>query len=281
MMVGESPAVWITNRLLRTGGIAVVLEAECGFDESGTHDGSPIVCVAGYVIAKEQMPELDREWNEVLKWDQLPHALPYFHMSDCAPEPGNGVFAGIEKPLRAEVAKRMIEIIKNRTQVGIAATVSVAEYESILTGHPFYPDPYVVAAHMVLQGVLRWIVSNPSVSRILYFFETGHRSRMDADALMQTLFSLPTLEEEYRYAGHSFIKKVGNPIVQAADILAWQWVKDRKNQLEGRRRRADLVSLLEHRHITVHLSADYLTRIAQTREPLIRVMSAILGGLSS
>ncbi len=250
-----------------------MFDFECAFDESGTHAGSPVICVAGYIMEKSQARELEREWNEVLNWRHLEHPLPYFHMADCAPDPGNGVFAGISKAHRIQVVSQLIAIIKRRTIQGVAATISAKDYEDILVGHPFYPDPYVVVSHVILQGVTKWIAANrANVGRVAYFFETGHESRVDANEIMRRLFREPRFLDDYRYAGHAFVPKVGNPIVQAADLLAWQWLKDRKNARESRPRRKDLASLLTHHHSMAHIEPEILREIAATREPLIKHM---------
>jgi len=277
MPLAESSAAWIADVMLRSGGWLIVLDFECAFDESGTHAGSPIVCVAGYIMEKSQARELDREWNEVLNWKHLEHPLPYFHMADCAPDPGNGVFAGISKSHRIQVVSQLIAVIKRRTVQGVAATVSVKDFEEILARHPFYPDPYVLVSHVILQGVTKWIdVNRDTVGRVAYFFESGHESRADADYIMNKLFNAPRLADTYRHAGHAFVPKIGNPIVQAADLLAWQWLKDRKNAREGRRRRKDLESLLDHPHQTAHVEPHVLKGIAETREPLIKRMSELM-----
>jgi hypothetical protein len=36
------------------------------FDESGTHDGWPYLCVAGYIIESKQAEIMTREWNEAV-----------------------------------------------------------------------------------------------------------------------------------------------------------------------------------------------------------------------
>jgi len=49
---------------------------EAYFDESGTHDGSPFVCVAGYLFQKGNATALDAAWRWMLeeKWVTfLPH----------------------------------------------------------------------------------------------------------------------------------------------------------------------------------------------------------------
>lgn len=267
--------------MLRPNGYVVVVDLECAFDESGTHGGSPFVCVAGYVMEKDSARALEREWNGVLNWDQLPRPLRHFHMADCAPDPGNAEFAGLTKQQRIQLVARMIGVIKRNTKLGVAVTVNVAEYEAFLKGHPFYPDPYVVAAHVALVGIFKFIRINPQIiRRMAYFFESGHKSQSDANALMQMVFRIPHLKETY--AGHAFIPKLGNPIVQAADLLAWQWAKDRKNTLEGRPRRKDLQSLLAHRHNVAHVPPEILAALAENQEKAIQTFFRMFGdgGLS-
>src|SRR5579863_9828864 len=108
-------SVWFANAILRAGGWIVMFDFEFGCDESGSHEGSPVLCLAGYVLNKQQMSDFDREWNEVLSWQELPHVLPYFHMSDCAPDPGNGPFRGLTKKQRIQVVARLMAVIKRRT----------------------------------------------------------------------------------------------------------------------------------------------------------------------
>ena len=53
---------------------------EAYFDESGTHEGSPFVCVAGYLFEKGNAAALNADWRAMLKGNDL----PFFRMSDCA-----------------------------------------------------------------------------------------------------------------------------------------------------------------------------------------------------
>lgn len=51
------------------------------FDESDTHDGSPVYTVAGYIATVEQWTHFEREWIDLLKelglWPRTA-----FHMAD-------------------------------------------------------------------------------------------------------------------------------------------------------------------------------------------------------
>ena len=58
----------------------LLIMVEAYFDESGTHDESNAICVAGYLFETEQAIRLDQEWAEVLSCFGLTH----FHAHHCA-----------------------------------------------------------------------------------------------------------------------------------------------------------------------------------------------------
>src|SRR5436190_3660189 len=147
----QSGLDWIAGRICGPDGYVVVFDAEVHFDESGTHASATVVGLAGYIILKDQYAALERDWDAVLNWDALPHKLPYFHMADCAPDPGNGVFAGISKPLRIQIVSRLIAAIKRHTAMGFAVTVDIDQFNTFVgIGHPLYPDPYVLLMQTAL-----------------------------------------------------------------------------------------------------------------------------------
>ncbi len=86
---------------------------------------------------------------------------------------------------------------------------------------------------------------------------------------------LPRLKQHY--SGHGFVPKLGNPVVQAADLLAWQWLKDRKNAAEGRPRRKDLASLIAHRHAVSHIERPTLEAIAENKERVTESLLNLFG----
>lgn len=239
------------------------VEVENHFDESGTHAGSPVLCLAGYIIEKETYGRLKDEWNAVLNWPELPKPLEYFRMSECAPDPGNGQFEGVSKDLRIKVETAMIEIIKRHTSMGLAVTIDEAEYDRLMPrGRVLTGSAYSFCAQIILGGVAHWIAGQPQVDEAAYFFEEGHDSQAETDWIMRTMFRNERAKQSMRYAGHGFVKKKGNPGVQAADLLAWQMFTDRKHTFGGRPRRRDLVSLLEHPHRVRHIDTRMIELIA-------------------
>jgi hypothetical protein len=90
---------------------------EAYFDESGTHEGSYAVCVAGYLFEKEKRIKLDSLWKAMLDY----YDLPYFHMIDCAH--GTPPFRALNKNKRIEAAKQAIHLIKSHSAAGFAVGV--------------------------------------------------------------------------------------------------------------------------------------------------------------
>lgn len=247
----ESWSRWL-DLLLPDGG-HVVLLIETYFDESGTDDLSPLMSVAGYIFEKKKAVAFSQEWNAILQWSELPHPLPYFHMSECAPDPGFGHFADLTKPQRIEVSRRCHEAIKKYAVQGLVVTTCRAEYDAIMPKNRYIGSAYTACVNTVLAGIDTWANNSPDVARISYVFEAGHDSASESNRIMTDLFRLQIAGPKRRNGGHAFLPKEGNPGLQAADILAWHACKDVRNKTEGRKRRKDFESLLELHHTVVHM----------------------------
>ncbi|WP_112606800.1 DUF3800 domain-containing protein [Rhizobium sp. WW22] len=250
----------------------MTIKIQAFFDESGSHDGSPVLGIAGYIFRKSEATKLGHEWRKILKWKNI----PYFHMVDCAH--GNEHFANLTKQERIDVESKLIELIKKRSIQGFAVTIIESEFKQVLKELPeikkVYDSAYSFSVHVILAGVLAWIGENPRAGEISYFFEAGHSSASNANSVMNELFNQK--QNEYRYAGHGFVEKMKSPAVQAADLLAWQWCKDKKNQMEGRARRKDCEALLEHRVNAVHLGRRELLEMKSAG-----ILSGIFGKASA
>jgi hypothetical protein len=234
-----------------------MVQIEVYFDESGTHDGAPVLCVGGYIMTKQQTVNFTNEWNAEL----ANHGLPYFHMVDCAH--GSGVFARLSKEERVATEIEMIAIIKRHTVQGLAVTVNEIEFSTYMLQHSLIGSPYSFCAHVLLAGVSSWLVANPMVTNVAYFFESGHKHQSEANNIMNILFTNAGARLAHRYSRHAFVDKEKAPPVQAADLLAWQWYSDKRHQLEGRPRRKDCASLTEHHHNAIHIGPEKLAALAK------------------
>jgi Protein of unknown function (DUF3800) len=201
---------------------------EAYFDESGSHDDSPVLCVAGHIIRQDARIKLDAEWQKVLQQFKL----PFFRMSACAN--GSKPFDVLTIDQRIDAEKQLIAITKQYISYGIAITVIPKLYREITPDDPeITGTPYSFLAHACLAAVSWWATERKCTGQIAYHFESGHRSRSEADRIMQRLFRQPKLREKHRYISHAFAEKKATPALQAADLIAWHWYTDEKRRITG------------------------------------------------
>jgi hypothetical protein len=234
----------------------VLVQVESYFDESGSHCDSKTLCVAGYLFHKKDAVRLKRKWDKVLNR----FGLPFFRMSDCAH--GNEPFDKLTKLQCIAVETRMIKLIKDHSAMGFAVTLDLDEWKRHRPLNRVIGDDYSFCAHVIIAGVGQWIKEHPETDKCAYFFEAGHKHQKQANIIMTTIFNNSRLQSDYRYAAHAFIPKCGNPPVQAADLLAWQWYTDRKRTAQKLPHRKDLESLLEHKHMAVHIGPNKIRALS-------------------
>jgi hypothetical protein len=231
------------------------------FDESGSHSGSVVTCVAGYLFTTEQLQRFEVEWRDAL--DRL--SIASFHMVDCAH--GTGNFKGVPAPDRAELVKRLIGIIKRRAEIGIVASVRPADYKPFVDGGPTGEfGAYILCLIWCVAGVSAWIGKHGLSGKVAYFFESGHQLQRGANEAMYRMANGERFRNLCLYHSHTFIGKDGSKAIQAADLLAWQWHREWDNRFGKKRRtrRLDFMNLLGMSHIGCHLTEDHLLAIANT-----------------
>jgi hypothetical protein len=225
------------------------------FDESGTHENSPVMCVAGYLFSAEQAQHLHREWGETLGNFKLSH----FHAVDCA----HGVreFKNLDKKQRVELTTKLIGIIKRRMELGIAVSISDTDFGRVAAPKWERGGPYLLAALQVLSGVVAWADKYSYSGEIAYFFEAGHKHQSQTNKAIKMVKARDSTSDYLHYLSHTFAGKRDVLPLQAADLLAYEWAKElrRRNMPPVRRAmRTSLDSLLEQPHMTQHFSAHDL-----------------------
>jgi|ERR1017187_1254230 hypothetical protein len=245
------------------GYAAVMIEYRSYFDESGSHKGAPILCLAGFTIEQSKGQEMSERWSAML--DRF--SLLAFHMAACA----NGAppFDVLSMDERIEAEKEAISIIRDTIAYGFAVTVHPREFQSIVPMSPEIGSAYSLCAHMCLTGVRNWADRVSFNGAVRYVFEAGHKSQGEANGIMNRIFKSPKLRSEHRYAEHSFAdKKLVLPL-QAADIIAWQWFTENKRKLIGNRPpRKDFEELMRKpmesgaNYLAVHLTERLLRDVS-------------------
>jgi hypothetical protein len=233
---------------------------EAYFDESGTHQGSPVICVAGYLLTAEQALRLDLEWAELMS----DFGLTHFHAHDCARKINE--FEGIDDKRRKDLLVRLVGIIKRRVNIGIVVSLSETNFGQIDTPvHWDKGDPYILCVFQAIAAVSAWADKHSYEGKVSYFFEAGHRHEKLTSLAIQQFTSGSIGYNGLRYHSHTFAGKCDLRPLQAADLLAYEWYKELKRIHEPAPRRAmrgALASLLEKRHIYAHYDARDIAMFA-------------------
>jgi len=242
-------------------GKGLVLAAEAYFDESGSHAGAPVTCLAGYLLDAGRCIDLDLKWRTILK----DHGLEYFHMSECAHRTNQ--FEGWNDKDCDVVARKMIALIKAHVSAGIIVTMREADLEKYKpVGWNPAAGPYSICTYWCFTMVSAWADKYGYQDSITYLFEAGHRHQTQTNLGIDMMCNRGELFKAYtRYRSHSFLKKRDACALQAADILAWEWYEDCLSRIGIRKypRRGSLKSLLEVPHIHNHFSEDSVRQFFQ------------------
>ena len=133
---------------------------EAYFDESGTHAGSPITAIAGYVSTKDGWNDLERLWLEELK---LPsnQGLKVIHLHHALVGKDKG-YERITEPNRVAHVRRVSEILKASDIKAIGVWVDTADWSAV-TDAAFlssFPTPYDLCFEHIVHFLRRWSIEN-------------------------------------------------------------------------------------------------------------------------
>lgn len=146
--------------------------AEVYVDESGSHEGSPFLCVAAYVFYANQAIAFNHEWQAMLE----KYEPPFFHMIDCAH--GTPPFDRLAKDVRIAAETEAIQIIRHRTERGLGVIIKegdfLPKYRRILRYENVRLSPYYFCLEWILNGVQLWVENAKVDGQVSYFFESGH-----------------------------------------------------------------------------------------------------------
>src|SRR5208282_2655323 len=215
------------------------------FDESGTHAGSPVLAVAGYMGFADKWARFEEKWERVLKAYSV--EVP-FHMTDF--ENRQQGFKHLEGRTRNQFFTQLVRIISEAALFGFGAAVSLADYEKLVKGpvKNSLGTPYTLCTQQCLLLVSRWMDEFLYEGQVAYFFEAGVLRASETAEVWQKIIKDDKERRRCKALSIRFASKRDLRPLQAADILAYETWKHLKNTLAGspRQRRESLNVLLSH-----------------------------------
>ncbi len=203
-------------------------------DESGDHQGSPAVVVAGYVSSATRWRAFSEEWNaRLVRWH-----IPAFHMTDF--ENRRGCFASWSNDERESRLDELLAVIKKHTLRSIAYVIRKQQFDNLNLSKPakkLCGDAYGVAAigcWYNLSLLLRDPRNNGYVEYIMDSRSRGSGSLLD---IYRKQCEDPAWVEQTRLLGLSFKDHRLSQPLQAADILAYEVYKQADRQFGANTRK--------------------------------------------
>lgn len=190
-------------------------------DESGTHDGSPIMTVAMYLGRREAWDAFENGWAaDVL----LNGRLSYFHMKELVGAYAHG-FELLTPDERIQVVSAAVRLIVDHTTVRVGSAINVADYErhkrAFGAAHPKLqlPSAYTFGVIDCLKQIAH--LSTIQSDWITYVLESGHTNCTEALEHLGMVYNDAEMREQYRIATFLPGKKKEIRPLQAADLYAY------------------------------------------------------------
>lgn len=196
-----------------------MLALDAYFDESGTHEGSSAVTVAGYVSTPEQWSVFESEWRTALEDFGLDGP---FHMTDCMSPNSKAYRHWTSQDRRFRVA-RLIAIANRHTLENVGCVIPTEPFNRIFSksAKKFVGGPYGLAATVCFSDTAESLESLYPSARVAYIFESGAEGAGEVLKVFQWNYNTREQRKKLKLLSLKFEGKEFAPL-QAADILAHQ-----------------------------------------------------------
>jgi hypothetical protein len=116
---------YLLGALLPQGGY-VVNFAMAWIDESGSHQGSPVLCLAGFLYEREHSLLLENEWRAIFARENM----SYMRMSEFT-KPGHATYAHLDMPRREAIQRELIDSVQRHRTLSFASIVNEPEFNDL------------------------------------------------------------------------------------------------------------------------------------------------------
>ncbi len=203
------------------------------FDDSGSYPEHPLVVMCGAVASTKQWKDFSIQWNKVLRSE----GISVFHMADC--ENFEGEFKGWTPIRKRDFIVKLIEIVKKYKRQFIGSIVFCKDFDLV---KPKFPNiPLTHKQFCINRCILHlsiWMEGSTERKNVTIYFDRGNPLAPE----MVKLFCEKSTPKWKCVQGN----KEDDIPLQAADLIAYDVFKYKKNELEGwpRPPRKSILSLL-------------------------------------
>ncbi|TAL03684.1 MAG: DUF3800 domain-containing protein [Rhodospirillaceae bacterium] len=196
----------------------VVLKAY--FDESGTHGGSLITAIGGWIGTEQTWSELEQKWLAILT-EYADKGVRYFHMAEALAQEGQ--FCRVDKPSIDYIITQCTKLIGESKVIPLFCAVVNEHWERVVHDPVFlarFPKPINLCFENLLHTILDWSRDHANSELVVPMFA------------VHTEFTPQLAEIGHLYTANERTKKILGSLafdfpervipLQVADFLAHQ-----------------------------------------------------------
>lgn len=195
-------------------------------DESGTHAGSRVTAMAGYVIDDDALLLLETEWIATLQ----KYGMDELHMREFVPPYGK--YSHWDGQKKRETLEGLVRLVHKHSLIGVGAALEMTHFMS--TSHAFahskspalVASPYEWCFRYCAVQAASWADSCGKVGAIDYLLDDGCNSRGSVYERFQMSLDAPALREGFRLGSLNFGNSKTSPALQCADLLAYEMYRE-------------------------------------------------------
>jgi hypothetical protein len=195
--------------------------AQAFFDESGTHGSEKNLCVAGYIFEGKADEQFDSEWRQMLD----KYSLTRHHMREFKSQ-GEGVYKHLSWEDRETSLQEAIAIIGRYASCGFAFSIDKASLAEIVKDS-LWTNGYAFLANQAFYGVER-LLRGREQGLVSFFYEAGAEGWDEALRVFNEAKANPELAQWLRLGTFEAKGKADATQLQAADLLSWSWLRERR-----------------------------------------------------
>lgn len=181
-------------------------------DESGTHDGSPVVTVGMYIGRPSSWREWTKDWNKAKKPIKVYHAVDA-HNRDCE-------FRGWTRERRDKLVIGLLPVLARHNLLGVAVGIHMGAFRKAMDAHPelrqLFGTPYGACFQWAMQIILAKLNESRAIQRVAFIHECN-------DHQVEAMASFKWAQKmDSRAVSLTFASKADFVPLQAADVLAYE-----------------------------------------------------------
>lgn len=255
----------VLKSLATTLGEMFAVIAEVWLDDSGTHEGSDVVCLGGFIASHDRWRRLTPEWRGVLDV----FGVPYFDSNKL--HHFKKPYAGWNEGKRTAFIHQLHEVVHRHMSAPVMSAVDVATHREAARDREtrkIIGSPIGLTMRAILFNVRKWARDRSYSGPVTYFIDGGMKARGEISTLLGRLRKDKEKADAFHVGAlveHSVRERVE---LQAADMHAYEAYRYATSKDQSRARvslRALLAPFVQDENLSLYFNGaaiqSYVRRV--------------------